>query len=222
MPRALFLYLALATRSTFALQPLAHGLCRSCAHALRTPSVGPQMVWGINAAVTTLLADDVTIVDRITSFQEHHTFLQGLLLTLLIRLIINEIRARVEKPVMDELGNRVGTTVARELTPETTAIATSDWAKLPLCLALDVAGDASQALPILGELTDLGFAPLEAGALKLLFKSDIIAGFGFLEEILPFTDVIPTFTISWCLANIWPTTPLARRLLGTDTDGSRM
>ena len=176
------------------------------------------MAININTASTTLLAEDVTIIDRITSFQENHTFLQGLLLALLIRLVINEIRARVEKPVMDELGNRVSTAVQRELTPETTAIAASDWAKLPLCLALDVAGDASQALPILGEFTDLGFAPIEAGMLKLLFQSDLIAGFGFLEEILPFTDVIPTFTISWCLANIWPTTPLARRLLGSDKD----
>ena len=37
--------------------------------------------------------------------------------------------------------------------------------------------------------------------------------FGFAEEILPFTDIIPTFTISWCLATLWPTTALARRLL---------
>ena len=35
----------------------------------------------------------------------------------------------------------------------------------------------------------------------------------FLEEILPFTDVVPTFTISWCLKNLWPTTRLAKRLL---------
>lgn len=41
----------------------------------------------------------------------------------------------------------------------------------------------------------------------------MIAGFGFLEEILPFTDVIPTFKLSWCLANLWPTTQLIQRLL---------
>ena len=49
--------------------------------------------------------------------------------------------------------------------------------------------------------------------LKALFQSNTIAAFGFVEEILPFTDVIPTFTLSWCLATLWPTTPLAKRLL---------
>ena len=39
-----------------------------------------------------------------------------------------------------------------------------------------------------------------------------MSGFGFLEEILPFTDVVPTFCIGWCLQNLWPTTPMARRL----------
>ena len=49
--------------------------------------------------------------------------------------------------------------------------------------------------------------------LNLFFQSPAIAAFGFVEEILPFTDVIPTFALSWCLATLWPTTPLARRLL---------
>ena len=48
---------------------------------------------------------------------------------------------------------------------------------------------------------------------QLFFNSNALAGLGFVEEILPFTDVIPTFTISWCLATLWPTTPLARKLL---------
>ena len=66
---------------------------------------------------------------------------------------------------------------------------------------------------MVGELTDLGFTPLEAGALKLLFQSNSLAAFGFAEEILPFTDIIPTCTLSWCLATLWPTTPLGKRLL---------
>ena len=57
------------------------------------------------------------------------------------------------------------------------------------------------------------YAPVEAGLIKLLFQSNALAAFGFVEEILPFTDVVPTFTISWALKNLWPTTPLARRLL---------
>ena len=155
------------------------------------------------------------LLAKLAAIQESHTFLEGVILAIVTRLIINEIRYRVEKPVMDELGNKVATTVQRELTPDTQRLSNIEWVKLPLCIVLDLAGDASEALPIIGEVTDLGFAPLEAGALKLLFQSNVIAGFGFVEEILPFTDVIPTFTIAWCLSNLWPSTPLAQRLLGT-------
>jgi len=153
--------------------------------------------------------DPDSLLSKVAAFQQSHTFLQGLLLALIARYVINEVRRAIEKPVID----KVGQTVSRELKPDVEAISTTAWAKLALCIALDVAGDASEALPVLGELTDLGFAPLEAGLLKLLFQSNFISGFGFLEEILPFTDVIPTFTLSWCLANLWPTTPLAQRLL---------
>jgi hypothetical protein len=115
----------------------------------------------------------------------------------------------VEKPIMDEAGRRV----AEQLTPDQEAITPGAWAKLAGCVALDAAGDASELIPFLGEFTDVGFAPLEAGLLNLFFQSPAIAAFGFVEEILPVTDVIPTFTLSWCLATLWPTTPLARRLL---------
>ena len=67
-------------------------------------------------------------------------------------------------------------------------------------------------VPVLGEFTDVAFAPFEAGLVFFLFKSGFLGGLGFIEEILPFTDVIPTFTIGWCLQNLWPTTPAARAL----------
>ena len=60
------------------------------------------------------------------------------------------------------------------------------------------------------------FAPAEAGLLQLLFKSPAISAFGFVEEILPFTDVIPTFTLSWVLSTLFPTTPFAKALLPQD------
>ena len=37
-------------------------------------------------------------------------------------------------------------------------------------MALDLAGDVSEAVPVLGEFTDIGFAPAEAWLLKALFK----------------------------------------------------
>ena len=110
----------------------------------------------------------------------------------------------------------VSARVTEEMTPDTERLDAGQWAKLALCVALDLAGDASELVPVLGEFTDLGFAPVEAALIKALFNSNALAGIGFVEEILPFTDVVPTFTISWCLKNLWPTTPLARRLLPSE------
>ena len=138
-----------------------------------------------------------------------HTFLEGVGLAIATKIAINEVRRRVEKPVMDEFGRRV----ASGLKPEPADVTAEGWAKLVGCLILDLAGDASELIPGLGELTDVVYAPVEAGLLKALFASNAIAAFGFAEELLPFTDIIPTFTLSWCLANLWPTTGLAKQLV---------
>ena len=166
-----------------------------------------------DAATEMSAGGDAGLFGALQTWQQDHLFLYGLLVTILSRYVIGELRRRIEKPVMDEVGNRVTTSVKDNLTPNQEEITSSAWAKLALCIALDIAGDASELIPILGEATDLGFAPIEAGVLKVLFKSNLIAGFGFAEEILPFTDIIPTFTLSWCLANLWPTTGLAKKLM---------
>ncbi|MCK6609254.1 MAG: hypothetical protein L6Q46_13290, partial [Flavobacterium sp.] len=49
-------------------------------------------------------------------------------------------------------------------------------------------------------VTDLFWAPISAILLIVMFKGTAgkLAGvFGFIEELLPFVDVIPTFTITW-------------------------
>lgn len=72
--------------------------------------------------------------------------------------------------------------------------------KLPplwLCILLDLIGMLSYVVPGMGELIDVVWAPISAFLFSVLFggaKGTIIA---FLEEILPFTDVIPTFTITY-------------------------
>jgi len=75
----------------------------------------------------------------------------------------------------------------------------SQLVKLVACLGLDLFGNASYLLPGLGEGIDLAYAPAQAIALKMMFHSNFIAVFGFIEELLPFTDIIPTATIAWCL-----------------------
>lgn len=73
---------------------------------------------------------------------------------------------------------------------------------LLLCIALDVVGYASFSLPVLGEFADLVWAPVSGFLFYKLFggKMGLLGGsFSFLEELLPFTDFIPSFTIAWLI-----------------------
>ncbi len=73
---------------------------------------------------------------------------------------------------------------------------------IALCIILDITGYASFSLPILGEVSDLIWAPLSGFIFYRLFggKMGMLGGgFSFIEEILPFTDFIPTFTIAWVM-----------------------
>jgi hypothetical protein len=73
---------------------------------------------------------------------------------------------------------------------------------LSFCLLMDLLGYATFAVPFFGEFFDLVWAPISAliywrtfGGFKGFFGG----GFNFLEELLPGTDIIPTFTITWFL-----------------------
>ena len=71
---------------------------------------------------------------------------------------------------------------------------------LLLCLIMDAIGYASFAIPVLGEISDVVFAPISAFIFYKTFggwKGTFGGIFNFAEEILPFTDFIPTFTIMW-------------------------
>lgn len=71
---------------------------------------------------------------------------------------------------------------------------------LPLCIFLDVLGYASYLIPILGEISDVVWAPVSGMIFFFLFgkKLGIFGGmFSVIEEILPGLDFIPTFTIAW-------------------------
>ena len=71
---------------------------------------------------------------------------------------------------------------------------------LILGIVFDLIGMLSFTVPFVGEFSDVVWAPIAAIALFKMYKGNIgkIAGiFGTLEEIIPFTDIIPTFTITW-------------------------
>ena len=76
----------------------------------------------------------------------------------------------------------------------------SDSIKLPplwLCILLDLIGMLSYVVPAMGEWMDIAWAPISAYLFSILLggaKGTVIV---FLEEVLPFTDIIPTFTITY-------------------------
>ena len=73
---------------------------------------------------------------------------------------------------------------------------TPDFGKLLACLAIDVVGSSSEIIPILGELTDVVYAPIAATLLRSLYGgSNVIFALEFAEEILPFTDILPLATL---------------------------
>lgn len=78
--------------------------------------------------------------------------------------------------------------------------------KLLYCIILDFIGTLSFTIPFLGEFSDLVWAPIAVIFYRKLFPG--VAGlFGagavFLEELLPFSDFIPTFTLSWIVQNLF-------------------
>jgi hypothetical protein len=73
---------------------------------------------------------------------------------------------------------------------------------LLFCLLMDVIGYATYLIPFLGEFGDLVWAPLSAVLFYQAFggKRGVVGGlFNFIEELLPFTDFVPTWTITWLL-----------------------
>lgn len=73
-------------------------------------------------------------------------------------------------------------------------------AKLIMSIVFDAIGMLSYAVPLLAEITDVVWAPISGMLLVAMYKGTTgkIAGMaGFLEEMLPGVDFIPTFTLTW-------------------------
>jgi hypothetical protein len=65
---------------------------------------------------------------------------------------------------------------------------------------MDIIGYATFAIPFFGEFADIIWAPISGFIFYKTFggwKGAFGGLFNFAEEILPFTDFIPTFTITW-------------------------
>lgn len=74
------------------------------------------------------------------------------------------------------------------------------YKKLIIGILLDAIGMASFTLPFIGEFGDVIWAPLSAYIMTRMYKGSTgkIAGiFGFIEELAPGLDIVPTFTLTW-------------------------
>ncbi len=71
---------------------------------------------------------------------------------------------------------------------------------LLFCIIMDLIGYATYAVPVLGEVGDLFWAPVSAIIFFNLFggwKGAVGGIFNFLEELMPGLDFIPSFTMMW-------------------------
>jgi len=71
---------------------------------------------------------------------------------------------------------------------------------LVFCIAMDILGYATYAVPFIGEFADLIWAPISAMIFFKTFggvKGAFGGVFNFIEELLPGLDFIPTFTLTW-------------------------
>jgi hypothetical protein len=76
------------------------------------------------------------------------------------------------------------------------------------CILMDILGCASYAVPILGEVSDVIWAPISAIIFYRMFGGSIGSFgsvFNFMEELFPGLDFIPTFTISWVVRRVTQT-----------------
>jgi len=66
--------------------------------------------------------------------------------------------------------------------------------KLIISVIMDILGCGSYIIPVYAEITDIIFAPIQMAWIWFAYKSLPATLIGGAEEIIPFTDAIPTCT----------------------------
>lgn len=72
--------------------------------------------------------------------------------------------------------------------------------RLLVGVVFDLLGIATYFFPAIGEAGDLAWAPIAAASFFAMYRglTGIIGGsMVFIEELFPFTDLMPTFTLTW-------------------------
>ena len=77
-------------------------------------------------------------------------------------------------------------------------------------IIFDAIGMSSFALPFIGELSDIIWAPASAWLMSKMYKGTqgkIASTISFIEEAIPGLDFIPTFTLMWLYTFVWKKSP---------------
>lgn len=72
-------------------------------------------------------------------------------------------------------------------------------------LLLDGIGMATIAIPVIGPFLDLLWAPVAARLMSRMYpgkKGKLASIIVFIEEVLPVTDIVPTFTLMWLYTRV--------------------
>ncbi len=70
----------------------------------------------------------------------------------------------------------------------------------------DLIGMSTIFIPVVGPFLDIVWAPIAAKKMSDMYKGKegkLASVIVFLEEILPFSDFIPTFTLMWLYTFVW-------------------
>ncbi|GER59261.1 hypothetical protein [Patiriisocius marinus] len=73
-------------------------------------------------------------------------------------------------------------------------------------LLFDAIGMVTMAIPVIGPFLDIIWAPYAAKQMSEMYKGregKIASVIVFIEEIIPMTDFIPTFTLMWLYTFVW-------------------
>jgi len=82
---------------------------------------------------------------------------------------------------------------------------------LVFCVLMDLIGYATYTIPVFGEFGDIIWAPISGIIFYKTFggwKGAFGGLFNFIEEILPGTDFIPSFTIMWFMQRVKSPRPI--------------
>jgi hypothetical protein len=85
-------------------------------------------------------------------------------------------------------------------------VVTNKYSILKKGLLFDAIGMLSMGIPVIGPFLDILWAPYAAKKMRDMYEGEagkIASIVVFVEEILPLSDFIPTFTLMWIYTFVW-------------------